>query len=214
MTNERINREEEDFTEFGGKTFSNWYKAIVPKDRMGRERRLSRTSGSEMSLPVKPVDELADPKLLSTSPPRVGRRLSSDLTVDAEGLHNFMKRETGNHYFYKPALNFFDGQGAAVYEFQLREHGKNNLTVYVGSTYRSRGDTSPRQRIQQYLQNGAHKVELIEDALDKGMEIWVRIMKTSGMDQANEVENQLLDKYEYPWNARRNWGIRRISKLE
>jgi len=217
MANERTNRETLDFQEFNGQKFSSWYKAIVPKSRLGRERRLSKTGASEMSLPSKPMEELADPGLLSTSPGRGGamRRLSADVSSDPEALHNFMKRETGDHYFYKPVLGFLDGQVAAVYEFQLRESGKTPMTVYIGSTCRERGDKSPRQRIQQYLQTGERKQEMIEDALNHGLEIWLRITQdTKSMDQANEIENEMLDKYEYAWNARRNWGVRRIQQLE
>jgi len=218
MPNERINRETVDFHEFKGHRFSNWYKAIVPKSRIGMERRLSRTGTSEMALPAKPMEDMADPALLSTSPKRKTsgpmRRLSTDMSGEAEGLHNFMKRDTGDHYFYKPALNFLDGQGAAVYEFQLREPGKSPYTVYIGSTCRERGDTSPRQRIQIYLQNGGRKAEMIEEALNNGMELWIRISQdTKGMDQANQIEDEMLDKYEYAWNARRNWGVRRIEHL-
>jgi len=222
MSNSRTNRETVDFDEFNDHRFSNWYKAIVPKSRIGMERRLSRTGASEMALPAQPVENMADPALLSTSPKRKTslsgpmRRLStSGESGEGEGLHNFMKRDTGDHYFYKPALNFLDGQGAAVYVFQLREPGKNPMTVYIGSTFRDRGDTSPRQRIQVYLQNGGRKEEMIEEALNNGMELWIRISQdTKGMDEANKIENEMLDKYEYAWNARRNWGVRRIQHLE
>ena len=107
-----------------GLEWSHFYKALVPKTRLGRERRLSRSSASEMALPALPTEDIAVTGPVSTSPPRAGlenylpkRRLSRQ--SGDEPLSNFMKRETGDHYFYKAVLNFLDGQSSAVYEFQV-----------------------------------------------------------------------------------------------
>jgi Uri superfamily endonuclease len=121
-----------------------------------------------------------------------------------------LRRETGEHFFYKPVINFLDGQTASVYEFQARGSG-DPVVVYCGSTNKERGDKSTRQRMQQYLSNGAHKAWAIDDALNRDYEIWVRICRCPGMEVASQLENELLKSYDYAWNIRDNGGkIRQI----
>ena len=50
---------------------------------------------------------------------------------------------------------------------------------------------------------------MINDALQRGYELWFRV-KTSGPKNPNhkllaqEMENELLEKYDYAWNVRNN----------
>lgn len=107
-----------------------------------------------------------------------------------------------------------------IYEFKLREGGFNNDVVYVGSTCRSRQKNSLRERVRDYLVRGSHKAELINGALGRGAEIHVRLKPCccpgagNDLDQlkrnAERLENDLLDRYDYAWNTRRNGEIRHI----
>jgi len=217
----------------GDREWSNWYKALVPKTRIGGERRLSVGQNSIMQLPAMPhgLTEgggMAALTLGSTPPngspldvptPMVGpggRRLSATGGRRQSGnlgeINNFLKRENGEHFFYKPVINFLEDQTASVYEFQARGSGPSQV-VYCGSTCKERGDKTIRNRIQTYLSNGAHKADAIEDALNRDYEIWIRILPCPGMKMACELENELLRTADYAWNMRDNGGrIRSILK--
>ena len=87
-----------------------------------------------------------------------------------------------------------------------------DVLVYVGSTCRGEGKKgSLKQRVREYGNNGSHKRTLVNEALEKGYELWVRV-KTSNQSRvrAEDMENRLLRTYDYPWNVRRNNAIRDI----
>ena len=132
---ERKLREEvegENEKKLGNQEWTNWYKAIVPESRLGGERRLSVGLDSLMTLPALPQglpQPISGPSP-GTSPPSSptgtgpsGRRLSATGGRRQSGklgeIVNFLRRETGKHYFYKPVVNFVAEETACVYEFQV-----------------------------------------------------------------------------------------------
>ena len=101
-----------------------------------------------------------------------------------------------------------------IYEWKAKGTLLNQPTrvVYVGSTCRGKPGAL-RRRIKEYCTNGSHKANLINDALNRGYELWVRV-KTSKKEEkkredAENMENELLEKYNYAWNVRNN-AIRNI----
>ena len=69
-------------------------------------------------------------------------------------------------------------------------------------------------RILVYCRDGSHNKHLINDALDKGYELWVRFKFTGNTKRgAEEEENDLLDKYDYAWNERRNGGTNGLRQI-
>ena len=72
--------------------------------------------------------------------------------------------------------------------------------VYVGSTGTLGG------RIHSYCRDGSHKEDLINAALLKGYELWVRVKRTRANSKliAELMEIQLLAMYNYAWNKRNN----------
>ena len=50
----------------------------------------------------------------------------------------------------------------------------------------------------------------MNEALTKRYELWVRVKTSEGRDNAEDMENKLLDKYDYAWNFRENGEIRHI----
>ena len=91
--------------------------------------------------------------------------------------------------------------------------GQPDHVVYIGSTCRSKPGGLKR-RILEYCTNGSHNEELINEALNKGYELWVRIKVVSEWpprkEDAEEMENDLLDRYDDAWNVRNNGRIRDI----
>ena len=83
------------------------------------------------------------------------------------------------------------------------------MVVYVGSTCRTKRGAL-RSRILEYCTNGSHKDDLINNALDDGYELCVRVKITRGRQAAEDEENDLLDQYDYAWNTRGNGEIRDI----
>ena len=95
-----------------------------------------------------------------------------------------------------------------IYEWQARGTfvgQPDEVVVYVGSTCR-RKQGALRGRILEYCVNGSHKSAIINTALERGYELWVRV-KTSDAGtriDAENMENELLEKYDYAWNFRNN----------
>jgi len=86
-----------------------------------------------------------------------------------------------------------------------------NRVVYVGSTCTVKPGAL-RGRILEYCRNGSHKEDLINDALIRGYELWVRVKSTRYPRKLNaeRMENKLLATYSYAWNKRNNGNIRYI----
>ena len=48
----------------------------------------------------------------------------------------------------------------------------------------------------------------MNEAVTKGYELWVRVKTSEGRDNAEDMENKLVEKYDYAWNIRKNGEIR------
>ena len=96
-----------------------------------------------------------------------------------------------------------------IYEWQARRQIQPNRVVYVGSTCSCKSG-SLRERILEYCTNGSHKDDLINDALHRGYELWVRVKGARDRETAEDLENNLLDRYNYAWNVRCNGVLRHI----
>ena len=111
-----------------------------------------------------------------------------------------------------------------VYELKVDKVGKSYV-VYIGSTCRGRWDRrrcpcigthevgdeekrcSLRRRITEYATNGSHKSKLIDRAITKGFSLCVRYLIS---ENAQELENEYLARYDYAWNERNNGQIRNV----
>ena len=92
-----------------------------------------------------------------------------------------------------------------IYEWRAIRQDQPNRVVYVGSTCTRCGHYEPLQsRILRYCSHGNHKADLINDALTKGYTLEVRYKQACNEPQARNLENELLDMYDYAWNKRRN----------
>ena len=86
-----------------------------------------------------------------------------------------------------------------VYEWRATvAFGWEPRVVYVGST------RNLQNRIYGYCEKGNHKSALVDDALRRGYELWVRFKPAENEEQARRMENELLAMYNYAWNVRRN----------
>lgn len=100
-----------------------------------------------------------------------------------------------------------------IYEWRVTDkNGENPSVVYVGSTCPRADAPGPwllENRIVAYTTHGNHKAELINYVLRRGCELGVRFKPALNAQEAQEMENELLRKYNYPWNIRNN-GVRPI----
>ena len=100
-----------------------------------------------------------------------------------------------------------------IYEFQVRG-GTQSAVVYVGSTCPRGADRGLcrrlNSRIINYCKYGNHKEDLINDALSRGYELWVRYKQARSAEEAQAWENTLLAMYDYSWNVRNNGNIRAV----
>ena len=105
-----------------------------------------------------------------------------------------------------------EAEHCGIYEWQARFHGQDTRVVYVGSTCRGKPGAL-RNRILEYCRNGSHKRDLLNDALRIGYELWVRVKISKARyncrEDAERMEKQLLETYNYAWNVRKN-AIRSI----
>lgn len=95
-----------------------------------------------------------------------------------------------------------------IYEWGVKRPllGESKIrVVYVGSTCRVKPGAL-QSRIQDYCRDGSHKEDLINAALLKGYELWVRVKPTRAYRKLNaeRMENKLLANYDYAWNKRNN----------
>ena len=104
-----------------------------------------------------------------------------------------------------------------IYEFQVRGTLPGQLQsaiVYVGSTCPRGADRGLcrrlNSRIINYCRHGNHKEDLINDALRRKYELWVRYKQARSAEEAQAWENALLAAYDYSWNVRNNGNIRAV----
>ena len=98
-----------------------------------------------------------------------------------------------------------------IYEWRAVRQDQPNRVIYIGSTCTRCGNFEQlRSRILGYCSHGNHKAALINDALRKGYTLEVRYKQTWDEPQARNLENELLDMYDYAWNVRRNGNIRAV----
>lgn len=95
-----------------------------------------------------------------------------------------------------------------IYEWRAKGTRRNqpNNVVYVGSTCVRRRPQKLGSRIIRYCKYGNHKKDLINTALERGYELWVRVKSASDESSAQTMENELLRDYNYAWNKRQNGG--------
>ena len=112
-----------------------------------------------------------------------------------------------------PGLYFDVGSGFGIYEWQARKLENCNETkivLYIGSTSNVHPESSLKDRVKEYCTNGSHKADLINDALTKGYELWFRVKIAPDRQTSEDLENELLDRYDYAWNVRRNGELRHL----
>ena len=95
-----------------------------------------------------------------------------------------------------------------IYEWRAKRTGDDqpNYVVYVGSTCVRRKPQKLGSRIIRYCKYGNHKKDIINEALARGYELWVRVKPASSERKAQSMENALLRDYDYAWNKRQNGG--------
>lgn len=131
-------------------------------------------------------------------------------TVAGHQRDTFSKRPGAHQGFRRKELNnafATYGYECGIYEWRAKRNEEITV-VYIGSTCRAKRG-SLWQRIKEYCLNGSHKEVYINEALAKGYTLEVRLKTAKNKEEAEGLENELLEKYDYAWNERRN-GIRKI----
>ncbi len=101
--------------------------------------------------------------------------------------------------WYSDAL---DWDGPACYELAIAgRRGGNLRIVYVGET------TNEYKRVATYARSGSHLSKIIRDHLRDGWHLWYRARAAKSKAHAVEMQDNLLLRYDYDWNLKRNtWG--------
>ena len=126
-----------------------------------------------------------------------------------------LKARTGSGFIWRNIRAAFPdyGRRCGIYEWQAQRGDQPNRVVYVGSTCWDKPGAL-KGRILQYCTNGSHKRVLIDDALNRGYELWVRVrpvnVGSNRHTRAQNEENELLARYDYAWNIRNNGEVRHI----
>ena len=134
------------------------------------------------------------------------------LNTEAANLERRERWQVGS--MWSGMRNAFRGEAGqcGIYEWQARREDQPNRVVYVGSTCRGKPEAL-RDRILEYCTNGSHKARLINLALRRGYELRVRVKGAGGYssrfeEEAEDMENDLLAKYNYAWKERMNGGTK------
>ena len=110
-----------------------------------------------------------------------------------------------------------ENKSCGVYEWMARHAvTREEYVVYIGSTCRNKSGNFI-DRIYEYCTDGAHKANLIDDALQNGYELLVRYKGSgdiSGVNNRNKTsaecdENTILKHFDYAWNTRSVKSIER-----
>jgi hypothetical protein len=97
-----------------------------------------------------------------------------------------------SEYWYDDA---FDWDGPACYELSIAgTRGGNRKIVYVGETI------NEKKRMSAYAQHGSHLSEIIHEHLKDGWHLFYRSRSAESKQDAVEMQNSLLAKFNYDWN--------------
>ena len=127
-------------------------------------------------------------------------------------LDDVKNRAPANHgYIVRDIERAFpdEARRCGIYEWKAEKPVRRSVIVYIGSTCRAKSGAL-RARINEYSRDGSHKSMLINDALRRRYTLLVRVKVASSREKAEELENALLDRYDYAWNERRNGNLRHI----
>ena len=93
----------------------------------------------------------------------------------------------------------FDYEGPCCYEMGIGGPQYNNIKpVYVGET------KNEKTRISEYAREGSHLSKIIDDHLKIGFTLYYRAQAKSSKEEAKQMQDNLLDKYDYDWNIQLN----------
>jgi excinuclease UvrABC nuclease subunit len=95
--------------------------------------------------------------------------------------------------------NIPEWEGPACYELGVgKPRGRSIEIMYVGET------NCLRKRIASYARDGSHLEYYIDDELNSGKILHYRFQRKASKEDATILQNNLLEKYDYPWNYQRN----------
>ena len=117
---------------------------------------------------------------------------------------DFEERE-GNVGYRRKGIgsNLTADYSCGIYEWQARKAGQPDRVVCVGSACRSKGESLGDRIREEYCVERSRKGDLINDALKREYELWVRfkVIETDA-ECAEDHENSLLAQFDYAWNTR------------
>lgn len=88
-----------------------------------------------------------------------------------------------------------DWPGPACYELSIAgARGGGRRIVYVGET------ANERRRISTYARSGSHLRQIIAEHLDDGWHLFYRACTAKAKEDAVQMQNRLLRRFEYDWN--------------
>ena len=89
-----------------------------------------------------------------------------------------------------------DWDGPACYELGTGGSRGGRIQIhYVGETVNELG------RMRAYARHGSHLEQIIDDHLRDGWHLYYRAVSCGTKQQAKELQNRLLARYDYDWNV-------------
>ena len=95
---------------------------------------------------------------------------------------------------------------SGIYELKITKGSKQKV-VYVGKA--ARDGNALGGRIREYCRDGSHKKKEINQAVNKGYSVEVRVQPMP-KSKARAAENAQLKKYNYAWNEAKNGHTRKV----
>ena len=128
-------------------------------------------------------------------------------------LRRFDLREPGLVSRYISRRNPFGDSGNSahgLFEFEARASYRKKMVVFLG---RPTMDRSLHQQILEHCFESRQR-KLIDDALEYGYELYVRIKPLANAEQEEEEWQDILSEYDYAWNSQIRGPIREDVFLE
>lgn len=100
--------------------------------------------------------------------------------------------------WYTDELNY---EGPSCYELGIKRFWLlpiQPVPVYAGET------KNEKKRLSQYSHKNSHLYKIIKYHLTKGYTLYYRAQAKKTKEEAKQMQDNLLDKFTYPWNIQLN----------
>lgn len=110
------------------------------------------------------------------------------------------RRRRDEEGYRKKNIGITEDIQCGIYEIRIRRPNRQVIPVYIGSTCRERDTVDAR--IKEHCRPRSEKNDLINEVMENGDSLWVRVKEFPDKEEAMDEETEYLRRYDYAWNIR------------